>query len=128
MKRKNNLSFFPPEEKLVKMREKMLEPNYPRANRPLPENVTIVEESKYSLCKKILVYKQDNKLTAGELAQQIDLTEPEVEDILFARINKFTLDRLVYYAFKLFPFHLVIHEEQLPKRSRKTVNHRHKAV
>src|SRR5947207_13658069 len=91
MKRKNNLSFFSPEEKLVKMREKMLEPNYPRANRPLPENATIVEESKYSLCKKILVYKQNNKLTTEELAQQIDLTEPEVEDILFARINKFTI-------------------------------------
>ena len=111
MKRKNNISFFPPEERLAKIREKMLEPNYPRINRPLPKNATSLEKSKYSLCKKILAYEQDNNLTTEELAEQINLTVPEVEDILFARINKFTLDRLVAYANNLFSFHLAIHEE-----------------
>ena len=111
MKRKNNISFFPPEERLVKIRDKMLEPNYPRVNRPLPKNATSLERSKYFLCKKVLIYKQENKLSVEKLAQQINLTVPEVEDILFARIDKFTLDRLVAYIDNLFPFHLAVHEE-----------------
>ncbi|MCE8163781.1 MAG: hypothetical protein I3274_06255 [Candidatus Moeniiplasma glomeromycotorum] len=116
MKRKNNINFFPPEERLAKIREKMLEPNYPRVNRPLPKNATSLEKSKYFLCKKVLVYKQENKLSVEKLAQQINLTIPEVEDILFCRINKFTLDRLVSYIDNLFPFHLIIHEEPLISR------------
>src|SRR3954447_21873928 len=102
MKKKNNINFFPPEERLVKIREKMLAPNYPRVNKPLPKNATSLEKSKYFLCKKVLVYKQDNNLSVEKLAQQINLTVPEVEDILFCRIDKFTLDRLVAYIDNLF--------------------------
>ncbi|CAG8489969.1 13551_t:CDS:1 [Gigaspora margarita] len=117
MKRKNNISFFPPEERLAKIREKMLEPNYPRVNRSLPKNATSLEKSKYFLCKKVLVYKQENKLPVEKLAKKINLTVPEVEDILFSRIDKFTLDRLVSYVGNLFSFHLDIHED-LPKNAR----------
>ena len=97
----------------------MLEPNYPRVNRPLPKNATSLEKSKYFLCKKVLVYKQENNLPVKKLAQQINLTIPEVEDILFARIDKFTLDRLVAYIDNLFPFHLTVHEESFihPRKS-----------
>jgi predicted XRE-type DNA-binding protein len=117
MKRKINSNFFPPEERLSKIREKMLEPNYPRANKPLPKNATSLEKSKYFLCKKVLVYKRENKLPVERLAKQISLTVPEVEDILFARIDKFTLDRLVTYVNNLFPFHLTIHEEDYNRKS-----------
>ena len=119
MKKKNNISFFPPEERLAKIRDKMLEPNYPRINMALPKNATPLEKSKYSLCKKVLVYKQENNLPVEKLAKQINLTVPEVEDILFARIDKFTLDRLVTYIDNLFPFHLAVHEEVLaaPRKS-----------
>src|SRR3954465_11869052 len=113
MKKKNNINFFPSEERLAKIREKMLEPNYPRVNKPLPKNATSLEKSKYFLCKKVLVYKQENNLPVEKLSKQINLTVPEVEDILFARINKFTLDRLVSYTSNLFPFHLAVHEESL---------------
>jgi predicted XRE-type DNA-binding protein len=113
MKRKNNVSFFPPEERLAKIREKMLEPNYPRANRPLPKNATSLEKSKYFLCKKLLIYKQENNLPVKKLAKQINLTVPEVEDILFCRIDKFTLDRLVSYIDNIFPFHFSVHGEIL---------------
>src|SRR3954463_16792914 len=108
---KNNISFFPPEEELERICKEMSAPNYPRVNMGLSENPTPLEVSKYGLCKKILAYKQDNNLTTEELAQQINLTAPETEDILFCRINKFTMDRLMTYANNLFPFHLVIHEE-----------------
>ncbi len=123
-KKINNLSFFPPEEELEKICRELSDPNYPRANMALSKDATPLERSKYSLCKKILTYEQDNNLTTEELAQQIKLTIPEVEDILFARIDKFTLDRLVYYAANLFPFHLAIHEEEPLNPPRKTSNGR----
>src|ERR1700722_15361294 len=96
--KKKDISFFPPEEELKKICEEMSAPNYPRVNKPLPKNATSLEKSKYFLCKKVLVYKQENNLSVEKLAKQFSLTIPEVEDILFARINKFTLDRLVSYA------------------------------
>src|SRR6185436_2495659 len=116
-KKKNDISFFPLEEELEKICEEMSAPNYPRTNRPLPKNATSLEKSKYSLCKKVLVYKQENNLPVEKLAKKINLTVPETEDILFARIDKFTLDRLVSYVNNLFDFHLDIHED-LPKKTR----------
>lgn len=117
---KERINFFPSEEELEKICEELSNLNYPRSNLALSPHATSLEKSKYFLCKRILAYQQKNDLSDKELAQQINLTIPEVEDILFARINKFTLDRLVEYTANLFPFHLAIHEESKPvRRSRK---------
>ena len=35
------------------------------------------------LCRQILIYKQDNNLSTKEVAERIDLTNLETEDILF---------------------------------------------
>lgn len=86
-----------------KIIDELSSPNYSRCNVALPKNATVLEKSKYKLCKQILVYKQDNNLTIEQLAQRISLTIPETESILFARINEFTLDRLITYASNLFP-------------------------
>src|SRR2546423_13884354 len=68
----------------------------------LPENPTTLEKSKYDICQKILAYQQKHKLTDKEIAQKIHLTTGETEDILFCRIDYFTLDRLITYANELF--------------------------
>src|SRR5436305_10435522 len=68
----------------------------------LPENPTALERSKYDICQKILAYQQKHKLTDKEIAQRINLTRGEAEDILFCRIDYFTLDRLITYANELF--------------------------
>jgi predicted XRE-type DNA-binding protein len=68
----------------------------------LPENPTALERSKYDICQKILAYQQKHKLTDKEIAQRISLTRGEAEDILFCRIDYFTLDRLITYANELF--------------------------
>ena len=68
----------------------------------LPENPTALEKSKYDICQKILAYQQKHKLTDKEIAQRISLTTGEAEDILFCRIDYFTLDRLMTYANELF--------------------------
>src|SRR4051812_33401392 len=68
----------------------------------LPENATVLEKTKYEICQKILAYQQKHKLTDKEIAQRINLTTGEAEDILFCRIDYFTLDRLITYANELF--------------------------
>lgn len=68
----------------------------------LPENATALERSKYDICQKILTYQKKHKLTDKEIAKRINLTTGEAEDILFCRIDYFTLDRLITYANELF--------------------------
>ena len=63
-----------------------------------------IERAKYNICQNILRYKRENKLTREKLAQKIQLTKAETEEILFCHINSFTLDRLTEYADRLFSF------------------------
>ena len=71
-------------------------------NYALPENPTPLQVAKFKLCKKILVYQQNNDISDETIAEKIDISVPEVEDILFCCIEKFTLDRLITYASRLF--------------------------
>src|SRR6266516_1759838 len=90
-------------QKFKEFLKKVEDPNYQREiNRSLPENPTSSQVTKYKLCKKILGYKLDNKLTREQVAEKIQLSKAETEDILFCEIEKFTLDRLTEYASKLF--------------------------
>src|SRR3954452_22141278 len=97
-------------QKFKEFLNKVEDPNYQREiNRALPLNANSLQVAKYKLCKKILAYKQDNKLTREQMAEKIQLSKAEVEDILFCEIEKFTLDRLITYADKLFsPFQVEV--------------------
>ena len=68
----------------------------------LPENPTPLEKAKYELCRQIVAYKQDNKLSTKKIAEKINLTNSETQDILLYHIDYFTLDRLITYAGRLF--------------------------
>ncbi|CAG8713175.1 20173_t:CDS:2 [Racocetra fulgida] len=78
-------------------------------NYGLPKNPDSLQITKYKLCKKILGYKLVNNLTREQIAEKINLSLAETEDILFCCIEKFTLDRLLVYASRLlFPFEVNI--------------------
>ena len=77
-------------------------PNYQGGSWVLPENPTPLEKSKHEICREILLYQRQHKLTDEELTKQMELTLAEIEDILHYRIDYFTLDRLMTYANKLF--------------------------
>src|ERR1043165_2545577 len=68
----------------------------------LSKNTTPLQKSKHELCKEILIYQRKHKLTDEELAEKMELTLAETDDILHYRIDYFTLDRLMTYANKLF--------------------------
>src|SRR4051812_2268004 len=91
----------PPKKVVDSIRKELTNPNFPYKNVGLSPQATPLEKSKYDICQKILAYKQDNKLTTEKVAKNIHLTTPETEDIFFARVDKFTLDRLVSYATNL---------------------------
>lgn len=71
-------------------------------NYDLPENPTPLQVAKFEICQNILAYQQDNDISDKELAKRMNLSIPEMEEILFAQIEKFTLDRLMTYANCLF--------------------------
>ena len=91
------------EKEFEKILTELEDPNYTGEGFwSLPENSTALEKSKYDMCQAILAYQQKHNLTDKEMAQRIKLTSAETEDILFCRIDYFTLDRLITYADKLF--------------------------
>jgi predicted XRE-type DNA-binding protein len=101
MKKRNFNKLFGEDKELTEICNKLSDPNYQRGSQALPKNASLLEQSKYNLCQKILVQQQKKRLTTEKLANQIQLSVPETEDILHFQINKFTLDRLINYAEKL---------------------------
>jgi hypothetical protein len=100
---------FPPEEEIKKVLKRVEQPNYRRINIGLHPDATPAEKAKYKLCKGILRYKQENKLTTENIAQKLGLNTPQTEYILFSHIDKFHLDELINYADSLhLPFKLTI--------------------
>src|SRR5438132_13131141 len=76
--------------------------NNQEVNYDLPENPTPLQVAKFEICQNILAYQQDNNISDKELAKRMNLSIPEMEEILFAQLEKFTLDRLMTYANCLF--------------------------
>jgi predicted XRE-type DNA-binding protein len=101
MKKRNINKLFGEEIEIKEICDKLSNLNFSGGSSFLPKNASLLEQSKYNLCQKILAHQQKKKLSTEKLANQIQLSIPETEDILHCRINKFTLDRLMDYAEKL---------------------------
>ena len=91
-----------PDKEFKEYLNQLSSPHYRGGSWVLPENPTPLQKSKHELCREILIYQRKHKLTDEELAEQMELTVAETEDILYYRITYFTLDRLMTYASKLF--------------------------
>ena len=83
--------------------EKIEDPrNNQGINYDLPENPTPLQVAKFEICQNILAHQQDHNISDEELATRMNLSIPEMEEVLFCQIEKFTLDRLMTYANSLF--------------------------
>lgn len=98
---KNKSSQYPDPE-FKEYLNQLASPNYQGGSWVLPENATLLEKSKYELCREILLYQRKHKLNDREMAKKMELTLAETEDVLYYRLAYFTLDRLMTYANKLF--------------------------
>jgi predicted XRE-type DNA-binding protein len=83
--------------------ERLASDNYEGGNIGLPENPTLEEKTKYRLCKAILTYQQDNKLSLKTVAKKLAISEEELHDICRGKINDFSVPRLLFYLEKLTP-------------------------
>ena len=120
-KTSNNLTSYE-EKEFENLCKKLSDPNYSGGSWALSENPTALEKSKYDICKKMLVYKQDHHLSTEQIAKKIKLSIPETEDILYCHIDYFTLDRLVNYAEKLFsPAEIKITMEEKKQNKQKSL-------
>ena len=111
MNKKNNN--FPSQEELERVREKFSDPSYQGGSFVLPEDANSLARTKYEICQSILRYKRERELSREEIAQRIELSKAETEELLFCNIENFTLDRLVSYLERLhMPLQVrVMHEE-----------------
>ena len=94
------------------------DPNYQGGSWALPENATPLEQAKYDVCRQVVSYKLDTKISTEEISQKLQLSKAETEDILYYRIDYLTLDRLVAYAsrlFKSFEVKMVIEKKKTDK-------------
>jgi predicted XRE-type DNA-binding protein len=91
---------FPSDEELKRVREKFenLEPV-----RLLDKNANSVDRLKFSLCKQIVIYLRENKMTQISLAQKLAIDPARVSEIVKYKIDLFTIDRLMLIAEKLNP-------------------------
>lgn len=69
----------------------------------IPKNAPVSDKIKFKLCAKILEYKQRHKLTQKELAEKLNLDEPEMSRVLHYKIDRYSIERLLSYATALYP-------------------------
>lgn len=102
--------------------EELCDPNYQGGSWALSENATPLEQAKHDICRQIVSYKLDTKINTETIAEKLQLSKAEAEDILYYRIDYFTLDRLVAYATRLFkPLEIkMVVERKISSQSKKT--------
>jgi predicted XRE-type DNA-binding protein len=69
----------------------------------LPKNASESDKIKYKLCRKIVEYKIQTKLTQKELAVKMGLDEPEMSRVLHYKIERYSIERLLEYATLIYP-------------------------
>lgn len=91
---------FPSSKDLTRIRKTLLksEPGY-----PLPDNATIADKFKYSLCTEFIIYCNKNELSQVELAKTLEIDPARVSEILKRKIWLFSADRLIDLLEKIKP-------------------------
>ena len=63
----------------------------------LPPDASELERFKYELCKQIIIYLQENRITQKDLAKKLEVSEPRISEIVHYKIDKFSADLLISY-------------------------------
>lgn len=69
--------------------------------RVLAKDASFEEKMKYSLCKLFVQFVIKNKIKAAEMAILLKLPKTRISDIMNYKTEKYTVDRLLGYAWKL---------------------------
>jgi len=76
--------------------------NIGQGSQALPRNATPLQKAKYKLCRQLLSYQIKNKLTDQKMRNKINLSQTELEDILFYRLEKVNSEVLIEAVGRIF--------------------------
>jgi len=92
----SNQSF---EKYIQELEEKIQDPNYRDGiSFSLPENPSPIEELKYDLCKKLLIYKREKELDLEEFCERAKISKELAGEILYYHLDYFNLDQVIEAA------------------------------
>ena len=69
----------------------------------LGPDASLTDRIKHELCAKIVQFHLKNKLSQKELADKLNVDEPEMSRILHYKITRYSIDRLIGYLEVLYP-------------------------
>src|SRR5437763_531858 len=90
---KNNVDFLDDEEII----EELSNPRYKGGNIGLSPDASLEDRTKYRLCKSILAYQQDNKLTSAQAAKKLAISEKKFYEIARGNVNRFSFEELFLF-------------------------------
>ena len=91
---------LPKKKELDRIRKKLAKVDPVRI---LPPNASKVDQFKFDLCKRFVLYLRENQVTQLELAKKLEIDPSRVNEIVKYRIELFTSDRLIEYLVRLQP-------------------------
>ena len=101
MKNKTD-STFPSRKRLDEVRKRLSDPSV-LGSALLPDNASQIDRAKFKACEVIIKFRRKNDLKQKDLAARLGIDESRMSEILYYKIEGFTLDRLVNYAQILYP-------------------------
>lgn len=84
---------------IQELEEKIQDPDYrEEISFSLPENPSPIEELKYDLCRKLLIYKREKELNLEEFCERAKISKDLAGEILYYHLNYFNLDQIIEAA------------------------------
>ena len=69
-----------------------------KGTRPLPKSAGPIDRFKYELCKLIVIYLHDNRMTQAEVAEKHNIDPARLNESVHYRFDKFSIEKLFSYA------------------------------
>ena len=91
---------YPSKKKLKEMEEKL---KNVKGTRPLPKNAGPIARFKFELCKLIVIYLHDNRMTQAEFAEKYNIDPARLSEIVHYRFDKFSIEKLFSYVQEIYP-------------------------
>jgi hypothetical protein len=100
---KISYNIMPRDKEFEKILQEAEDPkNIGQGSQALPRNATSLQKAKYKLCQQLLSYQIKNKLTDQEMRKKTNLSQTELEDILFYRLGKVNSEVLIEAVSRVF--------------------------
>lgn len=72
-------------------------------SRPLPPDAGPMDILKYELCRMIILYLHDHRMTQAEFAARFGIDPARLSEIVRYRIDKFRVEKIFEYASAAYP-------------------------